>query len=119
MPFGIKNEPSHVQRIMNEIIPEELSEGWLIIYIADIIVCNKTWEENIYRLYRVLNKIQSVNMKASSKKCHSGVKELKELGQLVSGLSLGIDKNKVSAVILKPICQNKKAIQFFLGYSGY
>ncbi|MBW0556931.1 hypothetical protein O181_096646 [Austropuccinia psidii MF-1] len=43
MPFGIKNAPSHFQRMMNEIFPEELSEGWLIIYIDDIIGCSKTW----------------------------------------------------------------------------
>ncbi|MBW0577647.1 hypothetical protein O181_117362 [Austropuccinia psidii MF-1] len=42
MPFGIKNAPSHFQRMMNEILPEELSEGWLIIYIDYIIVCSKT-----------------------------------------------------------------------------
>ncbi|MBW0560596.1 hypothetical protein O181_100311 [Austropuccinia psidii MF-1] len=28
MPFGIKNAPSHFQRMMSEIFPEELSEGW-------------------------------------------------------------------------------------------
>ncbi|MBW0544710.1 hypothetical protein O181_084425 [Austropuccinia psidii MF-1] len=44
MPFGINNAPSHFQRMMNQIFPEELSEGWLIIYIDDIIVCSKTWE---------------------------------------------------------------------------
>ncbi|MBW0495807.1 hypothetical protein O181_035522 [Austropuccinia psidii MF-1] len=37
-PFGIKNALSHFQKMMNEIFPEELSEGWLIIYIDDIIV---------------------------------------------------------------------------------
>ncbi|MBW0512100.1 hypothetical protein O181_051815 [Austropuccinia psidii MF-1] len=96
MPFGIKNAPSHFQRMMNEIFPEELSEGWLIIYIDDIIFCSKTWEEHMHRLSRVLTKIQSVNMKISLKKCHFGFKELKAMGHLVSCLSLGIDKSKVS-----------------------
>ncbi|MBW0516035.1 hypothetical protein O181_055750 [Austropuccinia psidii MF-1] len=107
MPFGIKNAPSHFQRMMNEIFPEELSEGWLIIYIDDIIVCSKTWEEHMYRLSRVLKKIQSVNIKISLNKCHFGFKELKALGHVVSGLSLGIDKSKVPEVFLKPMPQNK------------
>ncbi|MBW0528817.1 hypothetical protein O181_068532 [Austropuccinia psidii MF-1] len=38
MGFGIKNAPSHYQRMMNIIFPEDLSKGWLIIYIDDIIV---------------------------------------------------------------------------------
>ncbi|MBW0554667.1 hypothetical protein O181_094382 [Austropuccinia psidii MF-1] len=119
MPFGIKNALSHFQRMMNEIFPEELSEGWLITYIDDIIVCSKTWEEHMYRLTRFLTKIQSVNMKISLKKCHFGFKELKALGHVVSYLSLGIDKNNVVAVFLKPMPQNKKEIQSFLGLAGY
>ncbi|MBW0535313.1 hypothetical protein O181_075028 [Austropuccinia psidii MF-1] len=39
-PFGIKNAPSHYQRMINTIFPTELSEGWLIIYIDDIIICS-------------------------------------------------------------------------------
>ncbi|MBW0540331.1 hypothetical protein O181_080046 [Austropuccinia psidii MF-1] len=49
IPFGIKNAPLHFPRTMNEIFPEELSEGLLIIYIDDTIVCSKTWEEHITR----------------------------------------------------------------------
>ncbi|MBW0538033.1 hypothetical protein O181_077748 [Austropuccinia psidii MF-1] len=70
MPFGIKNAPSDFQRMINKIFPEELSEGLLIIYIDDIIVCSRTWEEHMYRLSRVLTKIQSINIKISLKKCH-------------------------------------------------
>ncbi|MBW0461861.1 hypothetical protein O181_001576 [Austropuccinia psidii MF-1] len=44
MTFGIKNAPSHYQRMMNTIFPHELSEGWLIIYIDDIIICSETWK---------------------------------------------------------------------------
>ncbi|MBW0541189.1 hypothetical protein O181_080904 [Austropuccinia psidii MF-1] len=118
-PFAIKSAPSHFQRMMNEIFPQEPSEGWLIIYIDDIIVCSKTWQDHTHRLSRGLTKIQSVNMKISLQKCHFGFKELEALGRVVSGLSLGIDKNKVAAVLLKPMPQNKKEIQSFLGFAGY
>ncbi|MBW0504831.1 hypothetical protein O181_044546 [Austropuccinia psidii MF-1] len=119
MPFGIENAPSHFQRIINEIFPEEHSEGWLIIYIDDIIVCSKTWQEHIYRLSRVLNKMQSVNMKTSLKKVHFLFKELKALGHFVSGLSLGIDNDKAAAVLLKSMPKNKKGIQSFLWLERY
>ncbi|MBW0514127.1 hypothetical protein O181_053842 [Austropuccinia psidii MF-1] len=47
MPFGIKYSPSHYQRMMNTIFPEELSEGWLIIYIDNIIICSETWDSHL------------------------------------------------------------------------
>ncbi|MBW0500906.1 hypothetical protein O181_040621 [Austropuccinia psidii MF-1] len=55
----------------------------------------------------------------SLKQCHFGFKELKELGYVVSGLSLGIDKIKVAKVLLKPMRQNKKEIQSFSVFAGY
>ncbi|MBW0535267.1 hypothetical protein O181_074982, partial [Austropuccinia psidii MF-1] len=45
--------------------------------------------------------------------------ELKELGYIVAALSLGIDKKKVAAVLLKPILQNKKEMMYFLEFSSY
>ncbi|MBW0583028.1 hypothetical protein O181_122743 [Austropuccinia psidii MF-1] len=119
IPFGIKNAPSHYQRMMNTIFPEELSEGWLIIYIDDIIVCSETWKNHLARLERLLQNIVQVNIKISLKNYHFTYSELKALGHVVSGLSLGIDKNKVAAVLLKPIPPTKKEMQSFLGFSGY
>ncbi|MBW0590104.1 hypothetical protein O181_129819 [Austropuccinia psidii MF-1] len=58
-------------------------------------------------------------MKISLKKCHFAYSELKALGHVVSGLSLNIDKNKVAAVLLKPMAQTKKEMKSFLGFSGY
>ncbi|MBW0516072.1 hypothetical protein O181_055787 [Austropuccinia psidii MF-1] len=115
--FGMKNAPSQFKRMMNEIFPEERSEGWLIIYIDYIIFCSKTWEELMYLLSRVWRKIQSVNMKISLKNFHFVFKELEELGHLVSGLSLGIDKNKVAAVVLKTMPQKINTV--ILGFVGY
>ncbi|MBW0541406.1 hypothetical protein O181_081121 [Austropuccinia psidii MF-1] len=58
-------------------------------------------------------------MKTSLKKCHFAYSELKALGHVVSGLSLGIDKSRVATVLLKPMPKTKKETQSFLGLAGY
>ncbi|MBW0509096.1 hypothetical protein O181_048811, partial [Austropuccinia psidii MF-1] len=118
MPFGIKNAPSHYQRMINTIFPHELSEGWLITSIDDIIICSETWKLHSERLSLVLKKILQVNMKISLKKCNFGFYESKALGHVVSGLSLGVDKSKLPAVLLKQIPQNKKEMMSFLGFAS-
>ncbi|MBW0477652.1 hypothetical protein O181_017367 [Austropuccinia psidii MF-1] len=111
MPFGIKNALSHCQRMMNTIFPEELSEVWLIIYIDDIIVSSETWDSHLTGLERVFQRMVQVNMKISFKKCYFAYSEQKALGHVVSELRLGIDKNKLAAVLLKPVPQTKKEMQ--------
>ncbi|MBW0521364.1 hypothetical protein O181_061079 [Austropuccinia psidii MF-1] len=58
-------------------------------------------------------------MKTLLKKCNLGFEELKALGHVVSGLSFSIYKNKVAAVLFKPIPQNKKEMMSFLGFSSF
>ncbi|MBW0521340.1 hypothetical protein O181_061055 [Austropuccinia psidii MF-1] len=119
MPFGFKNAPSPYQRMMNTIFPHELSEGSLILYIDGIIICSEIWQLYLERLSLVLKKILQVKMKISLKKCNFGFHELKDLGHVVSGLSLGDDKSKVASVLLKQMPQNKKQMMSFLGFASY
>ncbi|MBW0512063.1 hypothetical protein O181_051778 [Austropuccinia psidii MF-1] len=100
--------------MINTIFHTELSEEWLII-----IICYDAWSLHLERLARVLYKVTGVNMKISLKKCNFGFEELNALGHIVSSLRLGIDKNKVAAVLLKPISHNKKELFSFLGFASY
>ncbi|MBW0490526.1 hypothetical protein O181_030241 [Austropuccinia psidii MF-1] len=38
MPFKIKNAPPHFQRMMDKIFKDEIVEGWMVVYIDDIII---------------------------------------------------------------------------------
>ncbi|MBW0471641.1 hypothetical protein O181_011356 [Austropuccinia psidii MF-1] len=51
--------------------------------------------------------------------CNFGQQELLALGNKVSGLSLAIDRNKVAAVLQKPVPRNIKEMQSFLGFANY
>jgi hypothetical protein len=119
MPFGIKNAPSHFQRMMDIEFRKELDEKWVIIYIDDIIIMSNTWEEHLTRISRILQIVVKMNMKISLKKCNFGFNQIKALGHVVSGIAIGIDQNKVAAVLQKPVPNCKKEIQSFLGFAGY
>ncbi|MBW0500856.1 hypothetical protein O181_040571 [Austropuccinia psidii MF-1] len=119
IPFGSKNAPAHFQRMMDTIFKEEIFEGWMVVYIYDIIIYSETWEDHMQYIDRVLSKCTPINLKVSLKKCNSGQQELLALGNKVSDLILAIDQNKVAAVLLKPVPKNIKEMQSFLGFASY
>ncbi|MBW0509915.1 hypothetical protein O181_049630 [Austropuccinia psidii MF-1] len=119
MSFGIKNAPAHFQRIMDTIFQDEILEGWMVVYIDDIIIYSETWEGHVQYIERVLNKCTPINVNISLKKCNFGQQELLALQHRVSGLSLTIDQSKVAAVLQKPVPRNIKEMQSSLGFSSY
>ncbi|MBW0544989.1 hypothetical protein O181_084704 [Austropuccinia psidii MF-1] len=119
MPFGIKNAPAHFQRMMDTIFQEEILEGWILVYIYDIMIYSETWEDHVQYTYRVLSKCTAINLKISLKKCNFGQQELLALGYKASGLSLAIDQNKLVAVLQKTVPNNIREMQSFLGFSSY
>ncbi|MBW0578219.1 hypothetical protein O181_117934 [Austropuccinia psidii MF-1] len=98
MPFGMKNAPGHYQRMMENIFQEEILEGWMVIYIDDIIIYSETWEDHVQYIDRVL--------------------KLLALGHKVPGLSLAIEQNKVVAVLTKPVPKKIKEMQSFLEFAS-
>ncbi|MBW0484482.1 hypothetical protein O181_024197 [Austropuccinia psidii MF-1] len=119
MPFGIKNAPAHFQRMMDTIFQDEILEGWMVVYIDDIIIYSETWEDHVQYIDRVLSKCTPINLKISLTKCNFGQQELSALGHKVSGFSLAIDQSKVAAVLLKPAPKNIKEMKSFLGIASY
>ncbi|MBW0498099.1 hypothetical protein O181_037814 [Austropuccinia psidii MF-1] len=99
MPFGIKNAPAHFQRMMDTIFQEETLEGWMVVYIDDIIIYSETWDDLVQYIDRVL--------------------KLLSLGHKVSGLRLTIDQNEVAEVLQKPVPKIIKEMKSFLGFSSY
>ncbi|MBW0535144.1 hypothetical protein O181_074859 [Austropuccinia psidii MF-1] len=55
MAFGIKNAPAHFQSMMDTIFEEEILEGWMAVYIYDIIIYAETLEDHVQYIDRVLS----------------------------------------------------------------
>lgn len=98
MPFGLRNGPSIFQRIMQSVLAPYL---WIftLVYIDDIVVYSKTFDEHLEHLKAVLQAVSTAGITLSPSKCHSGYHSLMLLGQKVSRLGLSTHKDKVDAIV--------------------
>jgi hypothetical protein len=56
MFFGLTNSPTTFQAMMNHIFQEEIREGWLVVYMDDLLIATKDdltfHKECVQRSYR-------------------------------------------------------------------
>ena len=68
------------------------------IYIDDIIVHSKSYEEHIRHIKIVFKRLKEANFKINPKKCNWFAKELKVLGHDVSERGIEMDLDKVQVI---------------------
>jgi hypothetical protein len=118
MPFGYRNGPSIFQRVMNTVLAPFL---WIfaLVYIDDIVIYSRTFEDHVNHLDAVLGAIAKANLTLSPPKCHVGYQSLMLLGQKVSRLGLSTHKEKVDAIVQLEEPRNVSELQTFLGMMVY
>ena len=57
MFFRLTNSPATFQRMMNDVFREEIVEGWVVIYMDDILVFSKMLEEHQKQVSQILEKL--------------------------------------------------------------
>ena len=118
LPFGLRNGPAVFQRAMNQVLAKFL---WLfvLVYIDDIVVYSRTFDQHTQHLDSVLGAIANANITLSPPKCHIGYQSLILLGQQVSRLGISTHHKKIDAVdAMKPPTKVKE-LQMFLGFVNY
>ena len=118
MPFGLCGAPAPFQRLM-EILLAGLTWESCLVYLDDIIVFSRTFEEHLGRLDSVLSRIRNGGLKLKVKKCTFCAPQVKYLGHVVSKEGLRPDEDKVSAVLKFPVPQDLTQLRSFLGLIGY
>ncbi|GBM44268.1 Retrovirus-related Pol polyprotein from transposon 297, partial [Araneus ventricosus] len=68
MPFGLCNAPATFERLMETVLRGLSSEACLV-YLDDIIIVGRTFEEHLNNLRKVFQRLQKANLKLNPKKC--------------------------------------------------
>ena len=118
MPFGLCGAPASFQRLM-EIMLAGLNWESCLVYLDDIIIFSRTFEEHLSRLESVLSRLRAGGLKLKVKKCAFCAPEVKYLGHIVSKDGLHPDESKVNAVQNFPVPQDLTQLRSFLGLIGY
>lgn len=118
MPFGLRNAPATFQRLMNRVL-EGLTEKRCAVYLDDIIVVGRSWEEHIGNLTLVLARLQEAQLKLQLKKCYFLQHQVEYLGHIISEYGITTDPKKTEAVRQFPVPNNPTALRAFLGLASY
>ncbi len=59
MPFGITNAPSVFQHLINKVLKSLIDSGNIVVYLYDIIMATKTFEEHVEILTDVLRLLKA------------------------------------------------------------
>jgi hypothetical protein len=119
MFFGLTNSPATFQTMMNDIFREEIAEGWVVIYMDDILVFSKNQKEHEKHVSRILEKLREHKLSLKPEKCWFDKQEIEFLGLIISKNSIKMDKAKVNAILEWPIPTCKREIQQFLGFVNF
>ena len=69
MPFGLMNAPATYQRMMENMLGEQ-NHRVCVIYLDDIVVFSKSFDQHLIDLAQVFARIQACNLKLAPSKCH-------------------------------------------------
>ena len=118
MPFGLCNAPATFERLM-EVVLSGLHWRTLLVYLDDVIVFGKSFQEELERLREVFSRMRAAGLKLSPQKCHLFRREVRFLGHVVSDKGVSTDPSKTEAVDNWPVPRNKKELRSFLGLCTY
>ncbi|XP_037957697.1 uncharacterized protein LOC119687446 [Teleopsis dalmanni] len=118
-PFGFCNSPAALMRFVNNIFQDLINEDILELYMDDIIIYGDTADKCITKMRTVLERAKKWNLKIKCKTCCFLPTKIKFLGHIVEDGKVYPGEEKPKAVSKFPIPKNIKAVQSFLGLTGF
>jgi Reverse transcriptase (RNA-dependent DNA polymerase) len=120
MFFGLTNSPATFQMMMDAIFAEEMREGWLVIYMDDMLIATDD-DPRFHELcvHRVLTKLAEHDLYLKPEKCVFEQRRVDFLGVVLQHGTIHMDPTKTQGVSDWPRPTNVTEVRAFLGFTGF
>ena len=116
VPFGLAQAPAYFQELMTGILKDL---NFAIAYLDDIIIFNKTPQENLSHIRKVFKKLRSAKLSMQMSKCNFFSKGIQYLGHILSATGIQPLPSKTHATKHMQPPTMPKQVQAFLGLVRY
>jgi hypothetical protein len=118
MLMGLKSAPMTFQLVM-ELAHQGLQWQICLIYLDDVVIFSKTFDEQMERLTRVFDRISTAGLKLKPRKCQLLQTEITFLGHVVSGDGVRPHPSNILKIKEWPQPQTVTQIRQFFGMASY
>ncbi|CDO74260.1 hypothetical protein BN946_scf184642.g5 [Trametes cinnabarina] len=119
MFFGLCNAPATFQAMMNDIFRDFLAEGWMIIYMDDILLFSDNLDDMHKHTTQVLQRLQENDLYLKGEKCEFDKQEVEFLGAIIRPGEIAMDPIKLEGLKEWQTPTTVKQVQSFLGFANF
>jgi len=119
MFFGMTNSPATFQSMMNDYFTDMIAQGWVLIYIDDILIFSKDPKEHHERTVQVLKWLRKKDLFLKPEKCIFNAREVEYLGFIMKPNEISMDPMKLAGIKDWIPPKTVKGIRSFLGFSNF
>jgi hypothetical protein len=95
------------------------TNSFVVVYLDDILIFNRTWEEHMQHIQQVLSTLQYHKLYSNLEKFSFGMKKVQYLGYIVDEHGVHIDPAKIQFIRDWPASTSLTELQNFLGLANF
>lgn len=118
VPFGLATSQAVFQRMMDKVLGNLKFKG-VMVYVDNIVVYGKTFEEFTDMLEKIFKRFREANLTFKPSKCKFGFSEIELLGYLISSLGVKPSEKKLKAMREVSAPTSAKEVKQLLGLFSY
>ena len=119
MFFELCNSPATFQVMMNDIFKDYIDQGWIVIYMDDMLIFSKDLNTHQKQTALILERLEKQNHYLKAEKCIFDCQKVDFLRLIVKSNSLEMDPTKLKGIHDWPAPSILKQVRSFLVFGNF